>query len=329
MIQRTLQFVAKAIVVIFTSAFAAPITGCRDRAHLANSSAYRVGELRVSRRSPLAWRRDPELLQFLRVDLFGTGDVARITCDSTGIFGWDPSGNVSPLRVGVAACERLWRATEVALSPDGTRAFLALPGQAESVQLNLADFSRLSVQTTCSPRTFAWSRLGDRVAVVEACTESLGDQGLLEILKSNGTSDSTLQIRGVVGRASWSPDGQSIAYTRQSTSGEPLISIVSLADGASRVIARGTDPAWSPTGESIAYLAIDRTRPMSNEIRTIRADGRSDRRIAKSADASQIDRVFSGPMVWSLTSDKIAVARAEQLVIISVTDSARAPIRVH
>lgn len=314
-------------------ALSAQFAGCRDRGSVHvrgdTSGALRSAERRTSRRIPLAWRENPDQLQFLRVDLFGAGDAARVSCDSTGVFAREESGRIFPLRVGSSVCEQLWIATEVALSPDGKFALLAAPqDEGSAIVLNLIDFSRKLLRTQCAARTFAWSKRGDRFAVVEDCGDSIGGGGRLEVTSVTGEGGTRLLVRGAVGHASWSPDGRSIAVTRRSTAGEQIISIVSIAKHLSVQLVRGRDPAWSPRGDWIAYIAIDRAGAMTREIRAVRADGRADHRLAVIREGSALMRLLSGPIVWSRRSDKIAVALGEELFVLSTVDSANTPIQV-
>ncbi len=121
----------------------------------------------------------------------------------------------------------------------------------------------------------------------------------------------------------WSPDGESLAFTRH-TYVDPEHSLQASAaihsvgaDGSNlrQLIEQGAEPAWSPDGGSLAYVS-DRDRngklsygdrtSFANELYRASADGSDQRRLTSTRDRNE------RTPAWSPDSTRIAYTRGEQ-----------------
>jgi TolB protein len=217
---------------------------------------------------------------------------------------WSPDGRLIAYLVGRCrdpneklddACADLW-----VIRRDGTgRRRLA----AEAVDL------------TVDARPYAWAPDGRRLVYMQA-----GGRGGLVIV---AVRDGRKRILGGTRNAlssdpSWSPDGRSIAFSRQRGpfQGSDLFAVAS--DGTRlRRLARGRDisrATWSPDGRRIAYF--DATAPMRGEQRfavvVADAGGRRARRLAVGTENSVLLwSPDSSHVLWSTFFQRLTIARAD------------------
>jgi Tol biopolymer transport system component/actin-like ATPase involved in cell morphogenesis len=167
------------------------------------------------------------------------------------------------------------------LSTD-TIAYTSIEGTFWNVWLIESDGSgarRLTNEEAVFPRLPAISP--DRRSVVY--TQNDGGEGWdLRVTDSSGDGNRLL-VEGLAAdaRAAWSPDGNRLAYVKQSGGAEDLY-VLDLGTGRERNLTGNSegegDPTWSPDGESIAYWA----RSAGNQdIYVIPAEGGDRRRLTQ------------------------------------------------
>jgi Tol biopolymer transport system component len=113
---------------------------------------------------------------------------------------------------------------------------------------------------------------------------------------------------------SWSPDGRSVAFTRQYWDGPAYYRVVTYntVDGTQHVLTRGPDdsfqPAWSPDGTRIAYLS----RPSGAGDATLRVawvDGTADRPLGTT-------QYYVRPPEWSPDGRQLAATRNDMMIVV-------------
>jgi Tol biopolymer transport system component len=152
----------------------------------------------------------------------------------------------------------------------------------------------------------AYARDGKRIAfaIVGAGTASLATMnadgtGLRRIL--TGWQE--------VNHPTWSPDGDSIAFAGEQSSGGKLVLCVVRADGSGlRILGDPTDvpfasePSWSPNGRQIAFVSFDGTTPTGapnpSGIYVVNADGSDWHRLTPVSDSPEQDPAWSPDGSW-------------------------------
>jgi len=216
-------------------------------------------------------------------------------------------------------------------SPSGDRlAFLAKPGSGKEEKAQLfvmsmdgGDALRLT-SVTNGVQHFAWRPDGQEIAFVTADEPEnkqqiekgndafeIGDDSFLTtaaptpshiwLISAQGgpprrlTSGTwSLTVQDEVVPLSWSPDGRSIAFTRQATphfgdNDQIAVNILDVATGAIRSLTKHTTnegwPAYSPDGSSIAYwYPRDGLPPSVTEVHVSPAGGGEDKNLTRPLD---------------------------------------------
>jgi len=113
----------------------------------------------------------------------------------------------------------------------------------------------------------SWAPDGDHIAVADSWNFVDSEIRIVSVSTKRWTS----VTRPVAGRAdrdpAWSPDGKTIAFTREHASGGPAIFLVGSDGHGLRRLTSGSSPSWSPDGASLAFAFAD-------SIYRIGADGR-------------------------------------------------------
>jgi dipeptidyl aminopeptidase/acylaminoacyl peptidase len=129
-----------------------------------------------------------------------------------------------------------------------------------------------------------WSPDGNKIAFASETEQSLND---LYVMNRDGSSirritsfrKEELGGAGGVLRSTWSPDGNRIAFSAD-TSGPTMATylyIVNMDGSGLKRITQGRDPTWSPDGQRIAYSGW--TNSGANEIYTCKPDGTDNRQL--------------------------------------------------
>lgn len=152
-------------------------------------------------------------------------------------------------------------------------------------------------QTPAVQNRLTWSPDGLRLVFSDG--NNVWDIGQLDAVQVTSTPDSAETWPTV------SPDGQRIAYVRESATGSDIL-ITSLADLSTVALtddpAQDTMPAWSPDGSRIAFIS---TRDGGAELYVIGVDGSGLARLTSTAGEE------STP-VWSSDGQRIAYTVTEQ-----------------
>jgi len=75
-----------------------------------------------------------------------------------------------------------------------------------------------------------------------------------------GTARTPAMFRVIATAPTWSPDGESVAYTQQLPGDRSKLVLASLRDGSRRNLASdGYAPQFSPTGSLVAYIGREPT----------------------------------------------------------------------
>jgi TolB protein len=157
---------------------------------------------------------------------------------------------------------------------------------------------------TFSASTPAWSPNGNQIAYSE------GVNGVLHIASADGNADAIVSLSGSprTRDPSWSPDGQTLAFTCTFTNGIQRI-CTSKRDG-SQLLALTPDsvvslnPEWSRDGKRIAFVVVF---PGSrSQIAIMDANGSSLTRLTDGFDPA-----------WSRDGSKLVFSRSNGLFIIN------------
>src|SRR5262245_12225933 len=187
-----------------------------------------------------------------------------------------------------------------ALSPDGTR--VAFVDAGDVWVLARASGARTRVTNTpASERDPVWAPDGTRLAF--ASQPSSLDHTDLVVAAADGTRVITIasDFRSFYGPASWSPDGDEVAYSAARGSSADLVVARADGSGVRRLTADDAEdraPAWSPNGDTIAFV-----RATGNGLRLhlIEADGTDLRQLSNTPVATAFDR----RPVWSRDGRRI------------------------
>jgi WD40 repeat protein len=156
---------------------------------------------------------------------------------------------------------------------------------------------RLLVRQATSP---AWSRDGRMLAYADGTGVSV-----LDVVR--GTRRRVLPRGGFGESVTWSPDGTRIAYENDG------IWTVRIAGGAPRQLTSEEDsgPQWSPDGARIAFR---RSRDEDDEVWTVSADGRDERRLATGRAC--------GGVAWSPDGRRLAFEAGGALRVVNAATAA-------
>jgi Tol biopolymer transport system component len=195
-------------------------------------------------------------------------------------------------------------ASAVRASPDGSALAYVYGGEVATVRMDGTDqkvlTSGLNDNNGDAQNTVSWSPDGSRV--------TYSSSGNIFVINADGTEQHQLTTTASgVGNyyPAWSPDGQTIAYWRGSTSGvdggppHADIYTVPAAGGAPTRLTHGggpdIEPAWSPDGSHIVFRS-------GWDLRVMRADGTGQHVVLK---------FRNGPWapVWSPDGTRIALLR--------------------
>jgi photosystem II stability/assembly factor-like uncharacterized protein len=153
------------------------------------------------------------------------------------------------------------------VSPDGTQIALSvgtLVGEAASWETDIVNADGTELTTlfgcgvhTCQSFPAAWSPDGRELLVYSTARGGPA----LRVVPLDGSHERLVSVASYFGGASWSPDGQTVAFTDAASVGAPNISLVDVATGrVERQIKPGsvelvTGLAWAPDGQTIAISA--------------------------------------------------------------------------
>lgn len=144
-----------------------------------------------------------------------------------------------------------------------------------------------------------------------------GNTDLYLLDPDNGTLGQRLtNAAGIDVGASFSPDGQSIAFSSERSGGLQIYVVPATGGDAKRVTFMGshnTDPDWSPTGDRIAFVGRDSN---NYDLFTVTPDGRDMKRLTQ-GEGSNEDPTWSpdgryiafsssragGRQIWMTTAD--------------------------
>lgn len=117
------------------------------------------------------------------------------------------------------------------------------------------------------------------------------------------TSSATGEMVGVP-TLSWSPDGQTLAFTSV-INGRAVVGIVSKNGGGPKPIVNGYAPRWSPDGKQLLFLHDSETLPVVTGICLVNADGTDPRKVLAPESAE-----FG--LTWSPDGKSIVFASARE-----------------
>lgn len=164
--------------------------------------------------------------------------------------------------------------------------------------------SKTRLLVTLSAATPAWSPNGNQIAYSDV------GNGLLHIASADGNTDAIVSLSGLprTRDPSWSPDGQTLAFTCTFTNGIQRI-CTSKRDGSQLLTVTpdsvaSLDPEWSRDGKRIAFVAVF---PGSHsQIAVMDANGSSLTRLTDGIDPA-----------WSRDGSKLVFSRSNGLFIIN------------
>jgi dipeptidyl aminopeptidase/acylaminoacyl peptidase len=199
-----------------------------------------------------SWGRRDIVIRALGSDGLPTGSAARITASAIGgdpCPEWSPDGQALAFLTGSPSHPAIVSGSLAVTQPQA----YTDDGRAAIREL---------LATDVDGRYLAWPGEGSDVAVA-------GPIGLWLVPVGGGPSRPLAS--GDVFGPSWSPDGDSVAFTEQT---ENLrVRILDVLSGITHDVGPGHDPAWSPDGRRVAYLHDIDPEATSSQIVVVHADG--------------------------------------------------------
>jgi Tol biopolymer transport system component len=166
--------------------------------------------------------------------------------------------------------------------------------------------NRISLGSSSSLMSMAWSRDGSRLLLVEETDAGVAHEDLY-VMNADGSRIQLTSDGGSTG-GSFSPDGKKVAFARANEG----LYVIDAEGGTPQVIAKSylawwlDSPAWSPDGSRIAYMVYLEAgpEPINYEIWTVNPDGTNPRLLVGLGECG--GGGCSGGLTWSPDGSMLA-----------------------